>query len=625
MKSPLLLLLTNIFAHGIDDIERGLDPDPKDSVKVISQKTKVKDLYFDLLKSSKEEIMLIYPGNKAFIHQQQVEVIDLVKQVAKEKNVKVRVLVPVRVALFPLKENQQDHSNNIYIKYIVEERSPDTQATILIVDRKVSLVIELSDDTKDNFYEAIGISAYSDNKAAVLSYVSLFENLWKQSELYQEIIESHEQLKKANEKLRIDDRILNEFIQIIAHEIRNPIQPMLGLSQTIKSMIRQKEEELEIDKVCDYLDIITRNARKLHKLTDDVLDITKIESDSLRLKKETFNLNELIQDLISDYISQNNDAKRTDSSNYRNIKLSLFPSNTEEYQNADLFPIESDRGRISQVISNLLSNAFNFTNEGDTIYVNVEKKDTGSSIGEVIVSIKDTGTGIDPEISSRLFTKFATKSYRGTGLGLFICKNIIEAHGGKIWAGNNPDGKGATFAFSLPLVIKQEHHKESIVINTAPTMINDIEERIKKRYHDSSSSYYDFHKTKLMRIFLVDDDYDHTITFKVGLELAGFEVDAYNDSAIALSKFKPDYYDLLLIDIKMPKIDGFELYEKIRKIDNKVRIWFITAYETYHKVLEKVSSKSQEEMSLDRLIQKPIEIDKLVEQIKLELDFQKMV
>lgn len=154
-------------------------------------------------------------------------------------------------------------------------------------------------------------------------------------------------------------------------------------------------------------------------------------------------------------------------------------------------------------------------------------------------------------------------------------------------------------------------------------MIKDIEERIKKRNHgssSSSSSYYDFHKTKLKRIFLVDDDYDHTITFKVGLELAGFEVDTYNDSAIALSKFKPDYYHLLLIDIKMPKIDGFELYEKIRKIDNKVKIWFITAYETYLKVLEKASSKSGEQMSLGRLVEKPIEIDKLVEQIKLELD-----
>ena len=183
-----------------------------------------------------------------------------------------------------------------------------------------------------------------------------------------------------------------------------------------------------------------------------------------------------------------------------------------------------------------------------------------------------------------------------------------------MWAENNPHGIGATFSFSLPLVI-QEDHKESIVIDTLSTLNNGIEERRKKR-----SIYYNSHKTKMKRIFLVDDDYDHTITFKMGLELAKFEVDAYNDSAIALSNFKPDYYDLLLIDVKMPKIDGFELYEKIRKIDDKVMVWFITAYETYLKVLEKASSISGEQMSLGCLVEKPIEIDKLVEQIKLELD-----
>ena len=118
----------------------------------------------------------------------------------------------------------------------------------------------------------------------------------------------------------------------------------------------------------------------------------------------------------------------------------LSPSIIEDRQNADLFLIEADRDRISQVISNLLSNALKFTNEDDTIYVTIEKKDTGS-IGEVTVSIKDTGTGIDPEIFPRLFTKFATKSDRGTGLGLFICKSIVEAHGGKIWAKNNNDDK----------------------------------------------------------------------------------------------------------------------------------------------------------------------------------------
>ena len=231
----------------------------------------------------------------------------------------------------------------------------------------------------------------------------------------------------------------------------------------------------------------------------------------------------------------------------------------------------------------------------------------------------DTGQGIDPEIMPRLFTKFATKSIVGTGLGLYISKRIIEAHGGKMWAENNSDGIGATFSFTLPLVIQQDH-KESIVIDTAPTMINDIEERRKKSYHDSSSSYYKSHETRMKRIFLVDDDYDHTITFKMGLELAGFEVDAYNDSAIALSKFKPDYYDLLLIDIKMPKIDGFELYEKIREIDNKVKVWFITAYETYYKVLKEVSSTSKGETSPGPVIEKPIEIDKLVKQIRTELD-----
>ena len=225
--------------------------------------------------------------------------------------------------------------------------------------------------------------------------------------------------------------------------------------------------------------------------------------------------------------------------------------------------------------------------------------------------MSDTGEGIAPEIIPRLFTKFATKSIVGTGLGLYISKGIIEAHGGKMWAENNSDGIGATFSFTLPLVIQQDH-KESIVTDTLSTTYSDKE--IKKK----RSIYYNAHKTKMKRIFLVDDDYDHTLTFKAGLELAEFEVDAYNDSAIALSRFKPDYYDLLLIDVKMSKIDGFGLYQKIRKLDDKVMVWFITAYETYYK-LKDVSS-TQGEMSSIPVIEKPVEIDKLVKQIKAVLD-----
>jgi two-component system, OmpR family, sensor histidine kinase VicK len=564
-------------------------------VKEISQAGKIKDLYFDLLKSSKKEIMLIFPTNKAFERQEGIGIIGLVKQVARKKNLRVRVLVHVEnlensqelvQEPFPLKENyQQDPSNNIYIRYIAEHRSADLQETILVVDRKVSFVIELIDDTKATFEEAIGLATYSNSKSTALSYVSIFESLWKQTELYQKLNELYERLQAHN-------KIQEEFISVAAHELKNPIQPILGLSEILLS---RKSHTLSQDK--ELLYVIVRNAKRLRKLTENILDATKIESQSLKLNKQYFRLSDIIKNVIADH------KKEEEKNKQRKIKFAYSSNN-------DNIIVNADAERLTQVVSNLLSNAIIFTSKGE-ISVNITRDDTDQ---QIIVSVTDTGQGIDPEIMPRLFTKFATKSIVGTGLGLYVSKRIIEAHGGKMWAENNPDGMGATFSFTLPLVI-QEDHKESIVIDTLATMNDGIEEKRKKR-----SIYYNSHKTKMKRIFLVDDDYDHTTTFKVGLELAEFEVDAYNDSAIALSRFKPDYYDLLLLDVKMPKIDGLELYEKIRKIDDKVIVWFITAYETYYRALKEVSSTPKGEMSLIPVIEKPIEIDKLVKQIKTVLD-----
>ncbi|MGB7635246.1 MAG: hybrid sensor histidine kinase/response regulator [Nitrososphaeraceae archaeon] len=592
MKSPFLLLLTNICAHRIDDIERGLDSE--NSFKVISQKTKVKDLYSDLLKSSRKEIMLIFPTNKAFERQERIGIIGLLKQVAGEKDLRVRVLVPVEnlensqklvQEPFPLKENyQQDPSNNIYLRYIAEQRSSTLQEIILIVDRKVSFVIKLIDDNEATFEEAIGLATYSNSKSTALSYVSTFESLWKQTELYQKLNELYE-------RLQVHDKIQDEFISIAAHELRTPIQPILGLSEILLS----RKGNIEQDK--ELLIVIIRNAKRLRELTENILDATKIESQSLKVNKQYFRLNDIITNVLADHKREEENNKQ------RKIKLTYSSNN-------DNIIVNADADRLTQVVSNVLSNAIKFTRKG-TVSINITTNDTDQ---QIIVSVTDTGQGIDPEIMPRLFTKFATKSIVGTGLGLYISKRIIEAHGGKIWAENNSDGIGATFSFTLPLVIQQDH-KESIVIETAPTMINDIEERRKKR-----NVYYNSHKTEMKRIFLVDDDYDHIITFKMGLELAEFEVDAYNDSTIALSRFKPGYYDLVLIDIRMPKIDGFELYEEIKKIDNKVKVWFISAYETYYKALRKVLSTSQGEMGPGSVIEKPIEIDKLVKQIRTELD-----
>jgi signal transduction histidine kinase len=317
--------------------------------------------------------------------------------------------------------------NNTDLRYIKQTRL-DTHVTILIVDEKISLVMEIRDDSKGTFDEAIGLSTYSNSRAGVLSYISIFENLWLQTELYDQIKESSMRLEQANEQLIAHDKIQKEFINIAAHELKTPIQPILGLTEVLRSQIKDvKQQEL--------LEITIRNAKRLRRLSNDILDVSKIEGKSLELNKEEFNLNDVVINTITDITSGRDFLK------HEKIKLLYNP-------HQDIL-IKADKGRISQVISNLLNNAIEFTGEG-TILVSVEKNKI-SNDNEIIVSVKDSGQGIDQSILPRLFTKFASKYYKGTGLGLFISKGIIEAHGGKIWGENNPDGRGANFSFSLPI------------------------------------------------------------------------------------------------------------------------------------------------------------------------------
>ena len=203
-------------------------------------------------------------------------------------------------------------------------------------------------------------------------------------------------------------------------------------------------------KELELLDIINRNAKRLKRLTEDILDVTKIESQTLQLRKELFCINELISSTVNDYLHQ----LGKDSDNKEgNVKLLLYNGYTKKN---DLLLVFADKGRIAQVFDNILNNAIKFTDEGSiSVTISAEGRKKKENINDkqevIVISVKDTGKGIDPEIMSRLFTKFSTKSFQGTGLGLYISKSIIEAHRGKIWAQNNADGKGATFYFSLPL------------------------------------------------------------------------------------------------------------------------------------------------------------------------------
>ncbi|HEY6657997.1 MAG TPA: HAMP domain-containing sensor histidine kinase [Nitrososphaeraceae archaeon] len=248
------------------------------------------------------------------------------------------------------------------------------------------------------------------------------------------------QLEKANEELKYRDQLKDEFIHVAAHELKTPIQPILGLCE----LLRDRKTDIVRDE--EILDIIIRNSKRLMKLAEDILNVAKIESGSFFLKKERFDIIELIAEIMEDF-------EQKIVENKKNIKLffELYNGN-----NNNKIILEADKNRLSQVISNLLNNAIKFTDEG-SITVIVGTKKINNNNNKVIVNIKDTGTGIDSEILPKLFTKFATKSpiAGGTGLGLFISKSIIEMHGGSIWAFNNDeknkDDRGSTFTFSLPV------------------------------------------------------------------------------------------------------------------------------------------------------------------------------
>jgi two-component system, OmpR family, sensor histidine kinase VicK len=416
----------------IRELEQGIEPA---RIEIIETPRKAVELARNLVKAAKYEVLRIYPSLNAFRRQMHIGAMHLFREVV-QNGVKVRLLIPAdRQQIMQVVSEVELPSPQIGIRSI--DKSLQTQIGIIVTDRKDSLIIELRDDTKENYYEAAGLAAYSNSKPIALSYASIFDSLWKQGELYEQL-EAYSIAQK-------------EFINIAAHELRTPIQPILSLSQVLisqKGNIEQYEEQLHV---------INRNAKRLRILVEDILDVSRIESHTLNLKKERVNLSQLICNIMAEF----EDLIRKDQNKNAKIKLSaalaseIIPFNKKEEakghmgNNQHVF-IDADKERLAQVIFNLLNNAIKFTQEGGITISVEEKEESDKKI--VIVSIKDTGRGIDAEMLHRLFTKFASNSERGgTGLGLFISKSIIEAHGGKIWAENNSDGKGATFSFSLPI------------------------------------------------------------------------------------------------------------------------------------------------------------------------------
>ena len=401
-------LFEEIWRNGIDaatqikNIEEGHE---LTNVDVIQNPEESLRKAWTLVGSAKGEVLLMFATASAFRRQLKMGGLQVMRRAIQENHAKVRFLIPDDGSAAELVEQ----INRVLPQgsFRIMDGSLNTSITAVIVDRKQLMLFELKDDTKETSYEAAGLALHIDSRTLSLSYASLFDNLWKQTELY--------------EKLAVHDKMQKEFINIAAHELRTPIQPILGLSEVLQDLVHKEPEKA-------YIEMILRNARRLEKLTEDLLDVTRIESHSFHLNKDLFNLKDVIGAQIRDYQKQA-DGNRIEF----------------HYDNKDVI-VNADKARVTQVISNLLRNAISFTEGGGLISITADTKND-----QVVISIRDRGSGISPEIYPKLFTKFVTKSEKGTGLGLFISKSIIEAHGGTIWAKNNKDDEGATFSFTLPL------------------------------------------------------------------------------------------------------------------------------------------------------------------------------
>jgi len=381
-------------------------------LEVISDRKKAMETYIELAKCVDKEALLLFANVKAIIRADKLGVLDYLIDASK-RGALIRIITPIT------KENsevvKQLSEKTPHIKIL---NGGSSHSGLFIVDNTKLLRFELRDPKAEEFLEAIGFVSYSNSKVAVYSSKSFFELLWNEHIQY--------------ERLKESDKMKDEFINVAAHELRTPIQPILSLTEVLRSKIKDIQQR-------ELLDVIIRNAKRSQQLTNDILDVTKIESHSLNLKKEPFNLNDIITNVIDDIMTNRDPLRWSQENDNKDImKIS--------YQPQYIF-VEADKARITQVISNLLSNAVKFTEEkGGDIHISTENIDS-----QVIVSVKDSGNGIDHEILAKLFSKFTSKSYQGTGLGLFISKSIVEAHGGKIWAVNNIHGKGATFTFSIPI------------------------------------------------------------------------------------------------------------------------------------------------------------------------------
>ncbi|HYG00684.1 MAG TPA: HAMP domain-containing sensor histidine kinase [Candidatus Saccharimonadales bacterium] len=451
------------FSKGFDEVWRN-GKDPGRIIKSLEDETELSfiktiddpmesiNLVKTLMMSAETEILGILPSFNSFLRQVDIGTLQVLKNIALTKrNLDIRILIAEEMDENKQKQiktifdkfNDQDFDtneiNDIQLEYRFDgvdnfrlkllNSKLFTEIGFLIVDKKKSLLIESRNIPTMDMLQSIGLSSYSNSFRISKSYASIFEALWNQSELY--------------DKLKVQDRLQKEFINIAAHELRNPVQLLLGFSDILMN------SKGNIESCNKFIITINQSTKRLARLIDKVLDVTQLENELLILNKEIFNLEQLVVEIVKEY---NNNIHLL---NKKSIEIEYVSENSISEdkinpQKKEFGLIYADRIRVIQVIMNLLENAVEFTKDGKIQLKLYQNQDSN----ELLLSVIDSGSGIDPEVLPKLFTKFVSKSRKGTGLGLYISRKIIEAHNGRVWAENCYDTNnkviGSKFTFSIP-------------------------------------------------------------------------------------------------------------------------------------------------------------------------------
>jgi two-component system, OmpR family, aerobic respiration control sensor histidine kinase ArcB len=367
---------------------------------------------------------------------------------------------------------------------------------------------------------------------------------------------------EKNETLEKRSVFQQDFIDIASHQLRNPILPIIGFSKTLKTKITDSN-------MLEYVDIIIRNGEKLRNIVNDILDVSRIETNSLRLKKEVFDINEVLSNIITEY----QDISTRETSD---IKF-IF------YDKPGLF-IEADKSLISHAFDNLLNNSYFFTkdNKGQEIMVSLSQKNKSS----VVITIEDEGPGIQIRDQDQFFAKFFIKTSGGTGLGLFISKKLFELHGGSIEVRNRSPDLGLKFIVKIPIFSHQA-----------------ISSTIENKFQNN-------------KILLIDDFSENLHIIKNQIQELGYEIDYYDDPLNAVESFVPGKYSLIFIGIDVGGLDGFDLYDELKKRDDNIKGYFMSSNKINKNAIDEFFTKDKINV---QFLFKPVSLDLIVKIIKDEI------